>query len=83
MPRILIFAVYFSIAMVSPTLATEFLADENDSTLLFPRDVDIDADEAYAALATDNNSEEVWVVDLSTFTQEQAIDATGNENGIT
>ena len=44
-------------------------------------DVDIDADEAYAALATDNNSEEVWVVDLSTFTQEQAIDATGNENG--
>ena len=43
-------------------------------------DVDIDPGEDYAFIATDNNSEEVIVVHLSTFTEEVSIDTTGSDN---
>lgn len=43
-------------------------------------DVDVDVDEAYAVLATDDNSEEIIVANLSTFTKETSVDTTGSDN---
>jgi hypothetical protein len=45
-----------------------------------PNDIDIDPGEDFAFIATDNNSEEVIVVNLSSFTEEVSIDTTGSDN---
>ncbi len=45
-----------------------------------PNDIDIDPGEDFAFIATDNNSEEVIVVNLSTFAEEVSMDATGSDN---
>lgn len=47
-----------------------------------PNNVAVDTNEAFAFLATDNNSEEVIVVNLATFAREVSLDTTGGDDAM-